>query len=439
MSDLQDGAPIRTGPAASVTADPGFGAYLTHLYGDHAGSARSRYALLEQRLREQFHAVPEVFASAPGRVEIGGNHTDHNHGRVIAASIGLDAIAAAVRSDDGIIRIESEGYAGVVEVGCTDLEPRAEEAGTTQALVRGIAARFRAVGLRVGGFRATVSSQVAPGSGLSSSAAFEVLAGTLLSTLYNEGRVGAEDIAIIGQYAENAYFGKPCGLMDQVASAVGGIVTIDFEDPAHPVIRRLTRSFTESGIRPVVVHTGGNHADLTAEYAAVPAEMKAVARALGGDVCRDIGGEDAVVRAIPRLRGEVGDRAILRALHFLGETSRVARQVAALDDGRIGDFLAEVTASGRSSALWLQNCNVGTAPAEQGIMLALALTEGLPGVAGRGGWRVHGGGFAGTMLALLPVDLIAPFRERMEHVFGAGSVVPLTVRTTGATAFGTVS
>jgi galactokinase len=287
----------------------------------------------------------------------------------------------------------------------------------------------------VGGCRAYIRSQVAPGSGLSSSAAIEVLIGTILNALYNGGSIPPEEIAAIGQYAENEYFGKPCGLMDQVASAVGGIVTIDFRDPARPSIQRLRRSFTEFGLQVLVVHTGGSHADLTPEYAAVPAEMKAVAKALGGTVCRDIPGEDVLVRAIPSLRGALGDRAILRAIHFLRETDRVGAQVRSLEEGNIAEFLMHVSASGRSSALWLQNCYAGSMPSEQGIMLALALTEEYPGVRQRGACRVHGGGFAGTMLAILPGDLVTGYRERMEHVFGPGSVAVLTVRGTGAAVY----
>jgi galactokinase len=424
--------PSHAGHDGLLPGNTSFSAFLRHLYGSGAEAARERYAAIAGQYLQHFGREPSHFISAPGRVEIGGNHTDHNHGCVIAASVNLDAVAAAGPTDDGVITIVSEGYARAVTVRCDDLTKQKGECGTTQALVRGIAARFREKGYRTGGCRAYISSQVAPGSGLSSSAAIEVLIGAVLNALYNEEKIPPEEIAAIGQYAENEYFGKPCGLMDQVASAVGGIVTIDFGDPARPLIQRLRRSFTEFGLQVLVVHTGGSHADLTPEYAAVPAEMKAVAHALGGSVCRDIANEDVLLRAIPALRKSLGDRAILRTIHFLRETARVGEQVRSLEAGNITEFLTHVSASGRSSALWLQNCYAGSMPAEQGIMLALALTEAYPGVRQRGACRVHGGGFAGTMLALLPEDLVAGYRERMEFVFGPGSVAVLTVRATGA-------
>ena len=422
----------QSGSDAMIPDNLSFDEFLIRLYGTGADDARERYDAIAHQYGQIFGGEPTLFASAPGRVEIGGNHTDHNHGCVIAASVNLDAVAAAGPADDGVITVVSEGYARAVTVSCNELTVQESERGTTQALVRGIAARFREKGYTVAGFRACIRSQVAPGSGLSSSAAVEVLFGTILNALYNEGKIPPAEIAAIGQYAENVYFGKPCGLMDQVASAVGGIVTIDFGDPARPVIRRLSRSFAEFGVQVIVVHTGGSHADLTPEYAAVPAEMKAVAGAMGGEVCHDIPGEDALVQAIPGLRTSQGDRAILRAIHFLRETARVGDQVRALEEGNIAEFLLLVSASGRSSALWLQNCYVGAMPTEQGIMLALALTESYPGVCERGACRVHGGGFAGTMLALLPADLVAGYRRRMEYVFGPESVSVLTVRDTGA-------
>ena len=412
-----------------------FSRYLEELYPRNVRAAQERYAALEKHFIAAFGAPPAIFASAPGRVEVGGNHTDHNHGRVLAAAIDLDAIAAAAPMQDDRITISSEGYAQAVEVMCGDTAVKKAELGTTQALVRGIVARFREKGYRTGGFRAHITSQVAPGSGLSSSAAIEVLIGTILNALFNEGKISQEELAVIGQYAENVYFGKPCGLMDQTASAVGGIVAIDFRDPAKPDIHRVSRSFDEFGLQVLVIHTGGSHADLTPEYAAVPAEMKAVARALGGKVCRDIAGEQALVAALPSLRATVGDRAALRAIHFLRETARVQEQVHALEAGDSATFLAGVIASGRSSALWLQNCYAVSMPAEQGIMLALALTEQYPGVAQRGAWRVHGGGFAGTMLAILPGDVVPGYRAAMETVFGPGSVAVLTVRRPGAVFF----
>ena len=424
--------PLQGGPSVH---DAAFVHYLEDLYPGKADAARTRYGALERQFVNAYGVAPVLYASAPGRVEVGGNHTDHNHGRVLAAAIDLDAIAAAAPTADGMITVTSEGYQHPVSVRCDETAAKKDESGTTQSLVRGIVARFKEKGYRTGGFRAHITSQVAPGSGLSSSAAVEVLIGTILNGLFNDGAIAPEEIAAIGQFAENVYFGKPCGLMDQTASAVGGIVTIDFRDPGKPEIRQLKRSFGEFGLQVLVIHTGGSHADLTPEYAAVPAEMKAVAQALGGTVCRDIADEQALVAALPGLRAVAGDRAVLRAIHFLRETARVGEQVHALESGDIAGFLGGVIASGRSSALWLQNCYPSSAPTEQGIMLALALTEQYPGVAQRGGWRVHGGGFAGTMLAILPGDLVPGYRAAMEAVFGAGSVAVLTARQAGAVWF----
>lgn len=424
--------PVQPLPGGSADRADSFAQYLERVYPGRTDAARARYSALEQTFRARYTDAPALYASAPGRVEVGGNHTDHNHGRVLAAAIDLDAIAAAAPAADDLITVTSEGYRDPVTLRCDDRAVKQSESGTTAALVRGIVARFVEKGYRTGGFRAHITSQVAAGSGLSSSAAVEVLIGTILNGLFNEGTIRPEELAAIGQYAENVYFGKPCGLMDQTASAVGGIVSIDFRDPVHPDIRQLSRSFGEFNLQVLVVHTGGSHADLTPEYAAVPAEMKAIARALGGSVCRDIGGEQALVAALPGLRSVAGDRAVLRAIHFLRETARVEEQVLALEAGDIAGFLTGVIASGRSSALWLQNCYPASVPAEQGIMLALALTEQYPGLAQRGAWRVHGGGFAGTMLAILPADLVQGYRAAMEAVFGAGSVAVLTARQAGA-------
>ncbi len=365
--------------------------------------------------------------SAPGRTEIGGNHTDHNHGRVLAASVNLDVIAVAAPCSGGRVRVQSKGYPmDVVEL--EELSVKPEERNRSAALVRGMAARFREKGFAVGGFDAYTTSDVLKGSGLSSSAAFEVLLGTILSHLYNGGTVSPVEVAKAAQFAENAYFGKPSGLMDQMASSVGGIITIDFADTEQPVIRQAAFDFAASGHKLCIVDTGGNHADLTHEYAAVPAEMKAVANSLGVDFLRQTS-LDALIPRIPELRRLHGDRAVLRAFHFLQDNDRVVRQVAALEAGHFEEFKRLVIESGHSSFEYLQNVYTSSDVAFQGLSLALCLAQLL--LDGRGAWRVHGGGFGGTTQNFVPDDLLDSFRETMEGVFGKGSCHCLTIRPCG--------
>lgn len=368
--------------------------------------------------------------STPGRTEIGGNHTDHNAGRVLAAGISLDAIAVAAPSSDNVIRVYSEGYPQPFVVELDSLAPRKEEEGTTSALIRGIAKRMRELGYRIGGFNAYITSDVMGGSGLSSSACIEVLLGSIINYLYNDGRIDEILLAKIGQYAENVYFNKPCGLMDQIACAVGGFVTIDFKDFDNPIVRKISFDFAAQNYSLLVINTGGSHADLTDDYASVPREMKAVASALGKKVCREITMED-VIQNIPRLRKQVGDRAILRAMHFLAEDQRVVRQVEALERGDFDEFLRLVNESGDSSWKWLQNCYTNKEPHEQGITLALSVTENFLKGSGKGAYRVHGGGFAGTVLVFMPNELLDGYVELMESIFGKGSVTVLSIRPYG--------
>jgi len=407
-------------------------AALESLYGRRAGAVerqRVRYCTLLDRFASAFPraAEPRLF-STPGRTEICGNHTDHNLGRVLAAAIDLDAIAVATPGGDGRIVIESEGY-GRQEISVDDLAPRESERSTTAALTRGVAARMRSLGHSVGGCVACVTSDVLKGSGLSSSASYEVLIATILNHLFNRGGIDGQEIALIGQFAENEYFGKPSGLMDQTTCALGGFITIDFKDPSRPEVRGVRSEFSGSGYVPVVVDTGGSHADLTDEYAAVKEEMKAVARRLGGSVLRDTSRE-RVLSELPRLRAELGDRAILRALHFFADNDRVDRQVQALETGSYGRFLDLVRESGRSSWMLLQNCYPARAPREQGVPLALALSESLLG--DDGAWRVHGGGFAGTILAFVPDAKLDAYLSGMRAVFGPGSCHALSIRSAGA-------
>ena len=399
-----------------------------YLYSEKAQEQRARYKNAALQFETLCGAGREIrLFSAPGRTEVGGNHTDHQHGRVLAAGVNLDVIAVASKNDDRIIRIKSEGFPMDV-VDLSDLSARDDEPNTAAALIRGVAARLAAMGHPVAGFDAYTTSNVLKGSGLSSSAAFETIVGTMLGSLYADGAVDAIQIAQIGQYAENVYFGKPSGLMDQMACSVGGFITIDFADPEKPVVEKVDFDFARSGYKLCIVDTGGNHADLTDDYASAAVEMCSVARALGKEVLRDIAPETFYGR-VASLRGKCTDRALLRAFHFYGDNARVPRQVAALRAGDFETFKALVIESGRSSFMYLQNVYTCKNPDEQGLSLALAMSEHL--LAGRGAWRVHGGGFAGTIQSFVPDDLLEAYRERMESVFGAGSCHVLSIRPVG--------
>ena len=405
-------------------------ARLATLYGGNENALaeqRARYAKLIERHEARFGKADGdiCFFSAPGRTEIGGNHTDHNLGRVLAAAVNLDTVAAVTKSADGVIVVDSEGYRPIT-VDTADLSVREDELGTTAALIRGVAARMAELGYKGGGFHATVTSNVLRGSGLSSSAAFEVLMAAILDGLYNGWVLDAKERAQIAQRAENLHFGKPCGLMDQMASSVGGLVTIDFKDPT-PVVEALPYDFKAKGYSLVVVNTGGDHGDLTDDYAAIPAEMKAVAAQFGKKVLREIDPAE-METAIPKLRGKVSDRAILRALHFYDDNARVPMQVAALREDELDVFLSLVIESGESSWKLLQN--VYARAQEEQMALALELSRRLLG--GRGAWRVHGGGFAGTIQAFVPDGLLDAYVKKLEASFGAGACTVLSIRPEGA-------
>ena len=389
-----------------------------------------RYEKLYTLFSEQFDEKDLHFFSTPGRTEIGGNHTDHNHGRVLAGSVNIDSIAVAAKNDTDQIKMFSDGYAEPFIVNLIDLVVNEAEKGTTFSLIRGIASRFKQLGLHIGGFNAYVSSDVLPGSGLSSSASIEVLIGTFLNYLYNDDKVTAEQIAIIGKYAENVYFGKPSGLMDQVACAYGGIVTIDFENTEAPVIKKVNFDFETTDYNLVIVDTGGNHADLTDDYASIPIEMKKVAQFFNGEVCRDLNIEQVISR-MGELRGNVGDRAVLRAMHFLQENDRVVEQVAALEKNDFSQFLDLVNASGSSSFKWLQNSYTTKNTAEQGISVALALTEFFLRNKDKAACRVHGGGFAGTIQVFMPNKYMQDYKNLIQSVFGKDSVMVLSIRSHG--------
>lgn len=412
------------------TCSAGFQETMHRLYGTKAKENTVRYEKLLDMFEEVFGDNENItLFSAPGRTEIGGNHTDHQHGRVMAASVDMDMIAAAACVEEREICIQSEGYP-MCRISLDDLSVKEEEKNSTAALIRGVAARFAELGCKVEGFHACVMSSVLPGSGISSSAAFEVLVGNIINGLFFDNRVSAVEIAQIGQYAENVYFGKPSGLMDQTASSVGNMLTIDFEDTAHPVVRKLEVDFEKSGLALCIIDSGADHADLTDEYAAIPVELKKICHLLGKEVLREIP-EQEFMAALPRIRKEVGDRAILRALHFYGDNDRVPKQAEALEKGDIDTFLKLVKESGYSSWMYLQNIVPCGSKEHQEMAIALALCDKL--LAGRGAYRVHGGGFAGTVQAFVPVDMLETFREGMEAVLGEGSCHVLSIRPVGGT------
>ena len=374
-----------------------------------------------------FGGAPTRYFSAPGRTEIGGNHTDHQRGRVLAAAVDLDTVAAVRPNDAGVIRIQSRGYPlSSVELTC--LTPRPEEINTTPALIRGVAARFWQLGCRVGGFDAYVESTVLPGSGLSSSAAFEVLVGTVINHLFFAGKASRPEIAQIGQYAENVFFGKPCGLMDQTASAVGGLVAIDFMDKENPQIRPVDFDFSTCGYALCILDSQASHADLTDEYAAIPGEIRSVAEAMGREVLTQIP-ENEFYAQLPRLRQLCGDRAVLRCIHFYQENARVPKQVAALERGDFQEFLHLVKESGHSSYMYLQNVIPAGYKEHQEVAVSLALCERY--LRGRGACRVHGGGFAGTVQAFVPADILEEFRKGIDAVLGEGACHVLSIRPQG--------
>ena len=387
----------------------------------------SAAASLDACFEKTFGTAPERYFSAPGRTEIGGNHTDHQRGRVLAAAVNLDTVAAVKANGTNTIRIQSEGYPlCIVELG--ELTPVEAEINTTAALIRGVAARFVQLGCPVSGFDAYVTSSVLPGSGLSSSAAYEVLIGTIINHLFFGGKVSQPEVAMIGQYAENVFFGKPCGLMDQTASAVGGMVTIDFFDKEHPVIEKVDFDFASCGHALCIIDSRASHADLTDEYAAITIELKNICSFFGKEVLTQIP-EEAFIANMAALRAQFGDRAVLRAYHFYKENARVPQQVAALRSGDFDTFLRLVKESGYSSYMYLQNVIPAGYTAHQDVAVSLALCELYLG--GRGAYRVHGGGFAGTVQAFVPYDILDAFRSGIDAVLGAGACHVLSIRPEG--------
>ena len=383
--------------------------------------------VLDAGFAAAFGGAPERYFSAPGRTEIGGNHTDHQRGRVLAAAVNLDTRAAVRVNGSNTIRILSKGYPMSV-VDLMELTPREDEINSTPSLIRGVAARFAQMGCQVKGFDAYCESTVLPGSGLSSSAAYEVLIGTIINGLFFDGKVSQPEIAMIGQYAENVFFGKPCGLMDQMASAVGNLVAIDFFDKENPIIEPVDFDFASCGHALCIIDSQASHADLTDEYAAIPGELKAVCAHFGKDVLTQIDEEDFYAQ-LPALRKKCGDRAVMRAIHFYQENARVPQQVAALKEGNFDKFLSLVKQSGYSAYMYLQNVIPAGYKEHQDVGVSLALCEHY--LNGRGAYRVHGGGFAGTVQAFVPFDILDEFKSGIDAVLGKGACHVLSIRPQG--------
>ena len=401
----------------------------THIYADLDDQKERYIGVIREFIAIYGDREARLF-SVPGRTEVQGNHTDHNHGCVLAAAIDRDIIAVASPTDDGLIRVKSEGYPeDVVALADCD-DPKKFADFSSASLIAGTVGGFRERGAKTGGFVAYTANRVLKGSGLSSSAAFEVMIGNIMSHLYNGGSVANEELAKIAQYAENVYFGKPCGLMDQMACAVGGFVYIDFADPKAPVIEPIAFSLSDAGFVLCILNTGGNHADLNEDYASVPAEMKSVASYFGREVLRGVTEGELIANA-PVLRKTVGDRALLRAIHFVRENDRVGVTAKMLKAGDVEGFLSQVLASGDSSYKYLQNVYTVKNVGEQGLSLALAVAEGL--LKGRGcAWRVHGGGFAGTTQAFVRRELSEDYKAVTDSVFGEGACMMLLIRPLGA-------
>jgi len=388
---------------------------------------KERYVRAIELFETHYGAGEAEIFSAPGRSEVGGNHTDHQHGEVLAASINLDTIGIVRKTEDNQIRIKSDDYDEII-ISLDDIGFKDEEKETTTALIKGVVAGFVERGYSVGGFYAYATSEVLIGAGLSSSAAFETLIGTILSGLYNDMSISAIEIAIIGQYAENVYFGKPCGLMDQMACSVGNLVHIDFKDPKNPEVEKLEFNMSEHGYSLCITDTKGSHADLTDEYTAVPREMKAVANYFGKEVLRDVAYED-VIKEIVTLRKTLGDRSVLRALHFFCENERVVKEVNALKWGNMNLFLDNVKESGDSSFKYLQNVYSQNDVKNQNISIALMMSDVL--LKTEGVSRVHGGGFAGTIQAFVKNDFVGTYKTQMDYIFGEGSCRDLKIRKYG--------
>lgn len=417
---------MKTTEIKSIISKKKLDSVFSELYSNIA-QQRERYVGALEKFEKLYGEKEVEIYSAPGRTEIGGNHTDHQNGKVLAGSVDLDAIAVVAKTHDNVAYIKSEGYPAI-EIDLKHLEIREDEVGTTESLVRGVANGVVVRGCQIGGFEAYITSDVLGGSGLSSSAAFEVLIGNIFSGLYNEDKLDSITIAQIGQEAERDYFGKPCGLMDQMACSVGGMVFIDFFDPKKPYVKKVDVEFQQFEHCLCIVDTKGSHADLTDEYAAVPQEMKKVAEYFGKKLLCQVD-KETFWSEIPQVREQTGDRAVLRAMHWFEENRRVDEEVAALEKGDFDTFKMVVKQSGDSSFKYLQNVFAVKSVEEQRVSLALALSEGVLSNAGVS--RVHGGGFAGTIQAFVPVELVDTYKKTLEDVFGSGTCYVLQIRKDG--------
>ena len=409
---------------------------MTALYGEAAVDANiERYQNLVKSFQKKFAEEDVTLFSSPGRTEISGNHTDHNHGKVLAGSINLDCVGVAAKNNSSKVHIISETFNQSFIIDLNDLSPSDKKAGTID-LVKGLLQGFKESGYEVGGFNAYITSNVISAAGVSSSASFEMLLCSILNTFFNEGRMDTVAYAHIGKYSENVYWDKASGLLDQMACAVGGLITIDFLEPASPVVEKIDFDFSSQNHSLIIVNTGKGHADLSADYSSVPIEMKKVAEFFGKEVCAEIT-EEEVIGHLAEVREYAGDRSVLRALHFFEENKRVEAEVKALKEGRFSDFLNNITASGNSSWKWLQNCFTNSAYQEQGITVALALTELFIAGKQRGACRVHGGGFAGVIMAMLPNDLVEEYVAYIEKALGEGNAYRMSIRPYGAICFDT--
>lgn len=404
---------------------------MEKLYGeDKALENVARYKDLVVKFEKEFGDKEMMMFSSPGRTEISGNHTDHNYGKVLAGSINLDCAAAAAKNGTRKVNIISETFNQKFSVDLDDLEPSPKKAGTVD-LVKGLLKGFEEMGYEVGGFDAYVTSNVISSAGVSSSASFEMLICSMINTFFNDSKMDVVSYAHIGQYSENQYWDKSSGLLDQMACAVGGLITIDFQNPKEPAVEQIPFDFGSHNHSLIIVNTGKGHADLSEDYSSVPHEMKKVAEYFGKEVCAQIKEED-VLRNLAKVREYAGDRSVLRALHFFEENKRVEAEVAALKENRFDDFLEGITASGNSSWKWLQNCYTNSNVQEQGICIALALTEMFIAEKKRGACRIHGGGFAGVIMAMLPNDLVDEYVEYIENALGKGNAYKMSIRPYGA-------
>lgn len=404
---------------------------FAQLYGEKAVVENvTRYQQLVESYAREFGSDDVMLFSSPGRTEISGNHTDHNHGKVLAGSINLDCVGVAAKNHSDKVNIISETFNQTFTIDLNHLEPSEKMAGTID-LVKGLIKGFLESGYQVGGFDAYITSNVISAAGVSSSAAFEMLLCSMLNTFFNDGRMDTVAYAHIGKYSENHYWNKASGLLDQMACAVGGLITIDFFEPAVPVVEKIDFDFGSQNHSLIIVNTGKGHADLSEDYSSVPNEMKKVARFFGKEVCSEISQQE-VLANLAKVREYAGDRSVMRALHFFEENKRVEAEVAALKENRFEDFLNNITASGNSSWKWLQNCYTNSNCQEQGISVALALTELFIAEKQRGACRIHGGGFAGVIMAMLPNELVEEYVAYIEGAIGEGNAYKMSIRPYGA-------